>query len=297
MIAGSEEWIHGHVDVTGPIEVAHERSWATVMRVPTGDGPVWFKACAPVQAFEVPLSAELAARWPGRVAEVLAHDLERAWLLLADAGSRVADLGLDPQRWVDLLPAYAELQRGETAHAAAHLAHGVPDRRLERLLDQYAELVAYPLPLPAEEIEQLHRGTAALAALCDKLAAYGVPASIQHDDLHLWNVFTDGERLRVLDWGDSSVAHPFWSLVVPYRELDEHVGLPPDSPWFAHLRDAYLEPWGDDLAAACELAVRVGEVAHACAQIRQREHLPEADRPEFDRWFAVLLRRALAALE
>src|SRR5437660_7138514 len=36
----------------GPIETAHDRPWATVLRVPVADGVVWFKACAPVQAFE-----------------------------------------------------------------------------------------------------------------------------------------------------------------------------------------------------------------------------------------------------
>ena len=71
-------------------------------------------------------------------------------------------------------------------------------------------------------------------------------------------------------------------------------GLAPGDPWFARLRDAYLEPWGRGLTGAFELAIRVGSFAHTFAWARQRDHLPEDARPEFDRWFATVLRRAIA---
>lgn len=57
--AVAEDWIRAHVDLVGAIEAAHERPWATVLRVPLADGVAWFKACAPVQAFEPRLTAEL----------------------------------------------------------------------------------------------------------------------------------------------------------------------------------------------------------------------------------------------
>ena len=61
-------------------------------------------------------------------------------------------------------------------------------------------------------------------------------------------------RLRVLDWGDSSISHPFASLVVTFRFLEEFNKLPPGDPWFPRLRDAYLEPWGHGLTDAFALA-------------------------------------------
>ena len=89
----AEVWIRAHVEPIGDIETVHQRSWATVARVPSIDGPAWFKACAPVQAFEPRLTAQLFARWPDRVAQVLAFDEERAWLLMAHAGTPIAQLG------------------------------------------------------------------------------------------------------------------------------------------------------------------------------------------------------------
>jgi aminoglycoside phosphotransferase (APT) family kinase protein len=98
----------------------------------------------------------------------------------------------------------------------------------------------------------------------------------------------------VLDWGDASVAHPFTSLVVTFRFLEETNGLAAGDAWFARLRDAYLEPWGTGHTEAFELAQRIGAFAHAIAWARQRDALPADARPSFDTGFAIILRRALA---
>jgi hypothetical protein len=82
----AEMWIRARVAPVGAVEVVHERPWATVLRVRAAEGLVWFEACGAVQAFEPRLTACLSRRWPDRVAEVLDHDPERGWLLLADAG-------------------------------------------------------------------------------------------------------------------------------------------------------------------------------------------------------------------
>jgi hypothetical protein len=293
--AAVEEWIGTLVEPVGPIETAHERPWATVLRVPLVDGVAWFKACAPVQAFEPRLSGQLFARWPDRVAEVLGQDNERGWLLLADAGIQCGRLGNPPEAWLTALPRYAELQRGEAAHALDHLAHGVPDLRLPTLPARYANLLQRDLPLETDDMRRLRELEPHFVEQCADLAAHDLPATIQHDDLHSHNLFVQGARLRVLDWGDASIGHPFASLVVTFRFLEESNKLTPGDPWFARLRDAYLEPWGSGLREAFELGMRVGAFAHTFGWARQRDALPEADRPAFDKWFAVVLRRALAA--
>jgi hypothetical protein len=292
--AAVQEWIRAHVDPVGALEIAHERPWATVLRVPLADGVAWFKACAAVQSFEPRLTAELFARWPDRVAEVLGHDDQRGWLLLADAGSPVGVRGNPPEAWLAALPAYAELQRGEAAYTEDHLTHGVPDLRVTTLPTRYQDLLSHDLPLEAGEIDRLRRFAARFAELCGELAGHGLPDTVQHDDLHMANLHGQHGRLRVLDWGDASISHPFASLVVTFRFLEEVTKLPPDDPWFARLRDAYLEPWGTGLTAAFTLAIRVGTFAHTVAWARQRDYLPEQDRREFDRTFAIVLRRAIA---
>jgi hypothetical protein len=78
--------------------------------------------------------------------------------------------------------------------------------------------------------------------------------------------------------------------------LEETTGLAPGDPWFARLKAAYLEPWGPGLEDALELALRVAAFAHTFAWVRQRDRLPDDHLPPFDHSFAVVLRRALAAV-
>ena len=68
------------------------------------------------------------------------------------------------------------------------------------------------------------------------------------------NVYVQGEQVRVLDWGDSSISHPFVSLVVTFRFLEERNKLAVSDPWFRRLRDAYLEGWGPGLAGTFDFA-------------------------------------------
>jgi len=129
--------------------------------------------------------------------------------------------------------------------------------------------------------------------LCAELYAEHPVSTIQHDDLHMRSLFDDGTTLRILDWGDASVGHPFASLVVTFRFLEEFTRLSPADPWFERLRDAYLEPWGRDLAGTFELATRVGMVAQLCAWLRHRDAMPDDAARTFDEQFAILLRRVL----
>ena len=230
------------------------------------------------------------------MAEVLAWDEQRAWLLTANAGLPIGDIGNPPERWLEALPRYAELQRGETRHVDDHLAIGVPDLRTASLPQRFEELFAGDLPLGDAEVETLRRESPRLTELAAEVAAGPIEDSIEHADLHLRSVFIANDRLRVLDWGDASIAHPFFSLVVTFQFLRKTNGLQPGDPWFARLRDAYLEPWGSGLVPLFDLAFRVGTVAHAFTWLRHWNAMGGGVLPVFDERFPDVLRRARDAI-
>jgi hypothetical protein len=237
------------LEPAGEIEQPHVRPWSTVLRVPTDDGDVWFKANMPTQAFEVAVVETLAARRPDLVPTLLATDLQRGWMLQGDGGTRLREIleeTGDFDVWIEILPLYAELQMDVAADRDRLLAAGVPDRLLASLPGQFEEVLA-----DAEALETLtqdeRRRLAALApcieAECRELADYGLPETIQHDDLHDGQVFVRDGRFLFFDWGDACVSHPFYTLVVTLAVLAYRLELDHDAPELDRFRDAYLEPW------------------------------------------------------
>ena len=286
-LAEATAWIHERLEeqrtsITGELEQLHVRWWSTVIRVPTGESHLWFKAAAPVHAFEAPLALLLQRLQPGRVPKLVASDTERGWMLMRDGGTRLRELMRSPAdlaRWEEVLAGYADFQLALAPHADALLEAGVPDERLatlpgrvERLLDDDEALL---LGRPDEGItpgerEQLRALLPELRATARDLAALGLPETLQHDDFHDGNVFVRDGRYLFFDWGDSCVSHPFHTLVVTFRSLAHGFGLDPGGSELTRLRAAYLEPFSpygsaDDLVAATELAHVTGTAARALA--------------------------------
>jgi len=290
----TQEWLAAHgVEPSAAIEVIHERPWATVLRVPTHDGDLFLKAEEPLQAYEVELTVMLASRWPDRVPEVVAADTERSWLLLRDGGVRIADSG-DLHVFPRALELYGELQVGESGHVDELLAVGLRDLRLKVVVDSYGSFFEREHGLAREEVERFLKLESRYAELCAELAELGLPASVQHDDLHQWNVFVRGERVAIYDWGDASVGFPLWSWLKPFSALSE-AGIDPEP-----LRAGYLSAWRDfasehELRRALELAIPTGLFPYAM-QIRRQYDATGAD-AEYRSYLPRRLRELLAALE
>ena len=266
--AEAEAWIRDRVAVTGELDQFHVRWWSTVIRVPTGEGDLYFKAVAPGFGFEPALTVRLFDLAPDRVTPVVDADLDRAWMLMRDAGTRLRELVLTPtdlRHWELALPRYAELQLAATPIYDELLALGVPDSRLAVLPDQLRAVLAGPVRgLTPTEQERALAALPEFESLCRELDGYGIAETIQHDDLHDGQVFFTRGQYVFFDWGDSCISHPFHSLTVNLRAAAAKFDLEPGGAAVRRLRDAYLEPFGD-LHEAAELAYRTGTVARALA--------------------------------
>ena len=279
-LAQATAWIRERVDVTGAIEQPHVRWWSTVLRVPTPDGDLFFKAVAPVHRFEAALTARLAELQPGRVTEVVAVDPGRGWFLMRDAGTRLRELletKADLHHWERVLPEYARLQLEVAPHTDELLALGVPDERLAVLPRLFQELLATRPPgLTEDEYRQAVEAVPRFEEMCQALAEDGLAETIQHDDLHDGQVFVRDGRYLVFDWGDSCISHPLLSLTVNLRSVAWRLDLEPGGPELRRLRAAYLEPFGRGPEIA-DVAYWAGTIARAIAWKR----LVDPREPEF----------------
>jgi len=267
-IARAHAWLREAAEragrhVTGPIEQPHVRPWSTVFRATTGRGPVYLKLCGPSQAHEPALTVLLAAAVPALVPQVLGvHPLE-PWMLLADGGDKLRDVLTPSERldvWAEVLPRYAALQRSLLGHEDAIRATGTPDHGLARLVADFRvvlddERVLAPSASTLDDAAR-RRLLALLPTIegeARELAASGIGATIQHDDLHDANVLMKGGRAVV---------------AAAYR-----AGLDGHDASILRLRAAYLEPWTDLLPGRAldelaDLGARLSTLTRALAWYR-----------------------------
>lgn len=294
-LADAHAWIDeqlaaGRVARAGATEQPHVRPWSTVIRVPTTDGDLWFKANVPVLAYEAGVVEVLARTRPDAVPALVGVDRERGWMLMRDGGERLREIverERDLGRWHDLLPRYGRLQLDLAGRADELVALGAPDRRLVGLPGQYVQLVKDVDGLTEDERDRLQALAPDVSAMCARLAELGVPETIQHDDLHDGQVFVCDGSYLFFDWGDACVSHPFFSMSVTLEGmlawgLDDVEGSVDITPY----RDSYLEPFAayadrPRLEEAFRTALRLGWVCRALNVHMFGVSVDQADRAEW----------------
>jgi hypothetical protein len=298
----------------GDPEQPHVRAWSTAFRLPVRGGAVWLKSVGPGSAQEPALVQALGEWAPEHVLVPLAVHRERRLMLLPDGGATLREAGGagSVEAWEVMLRDYAQLQLDLLPHAADMVGLGVPDLRPERLPELVPELLAddeslllgRPDGMTAEVRGQLEAQLDRFTEQCRELADSGIPATLQHDDLHDANVFVGDGRHRFFDWGDASVAHPFLSLLVPLRVVARELEVANGDPALRRLRDAYLEPWSaygspDELRAWADLALAVAPLPRAMTWRRILRGVHGAERAEWadavPGWMAEYLQPGILA--
>jgi hypothetical protein len=251
---------------------AWERSF--LMRVHTDRGGFYFKAAPAMFAHEPQLMQWLAGRHPENFPEIVAVDRERGWFLQREADGAALPLNevREEEEWYRAVRRLGEIQAGSTDQVGALRQLGCPCRGLEVLArriprlcaDAGAMLLGEEGGLTRPEIERIASLAPTLLALCEELASYALPDALEHGDLWASNVLSTLGGPIYLDWSDSSVSHPFFSLS-PLL-IEAAVLLPASSRESGRrLRDSYLAPWRGH--ATEEALVRAFEIARILAPV------------------------------
>ncbi|HSQ39302.1 MAG TPA: hypothetical protein VLM78_04010, partial [Anaerolineales bacterium] len=83
----AHDWIRAEaelksIQLTGDIEQPHAYAWSTVMRVPSNDGTLFFKATAGETIYEIALTEMMAGWFPDCLPDLVAVDTARGWMLM-----------------------------------------------------------------------------------------------------------------------------------------------------------------------------------------------------------------------
>ena len=251
-----------------------ERSF--VMRIATDQGICYFKAVPPVYGHEPALASWLARAYPDHFPEVLAIEPDRGWLLerAVAADALPLDEVREEEEWYRAVRRLAEIQVECSTRTHELSALGCPHRGLEILArrvprlcaDPGAFLLGEPCGLSQSEIARVAALAPTLRTLCEELASYAIPDSIEHGALVASTVFSSFSGPVYVDWSSASLSHPFFSVS---RIMSEAVSLVPATSRESRrrLRDSYLVPW--TAVAPHETLVRAFEIARVLAPVHQ----------------------------
>jgi len=284
---GAVAWLREQAErlgltLTGAVEQV--RSWqrSAILRVPTNEGYLYFKAVPPVFAHEIALTEFLARHYPAHMPHVLAVERQQQWMLMAEVCGTMVEEFDDLDTWQAFLRRYAEMQIEQAQQVGDLLALGVPERRLPHLLAEMDALLEDtevlrpgPYGFHDAELAQMRGMATQLKDMCAELADYGLPDSLDHGDLWPQQILISNGAPVFIDWSDSSITHPFFSLSFFvdgrdffWQHIDAGQKLARIPDVHARLVDAYLEPWEQfaplsRLREAARLAAKLCAVHHA----------------------------------
>lgn len=236
---------------TGPIRQI--RSWqrSCLLAVNTEQGQFYLKAVPRVFGHEPGLTHALASRYVDHFPQVVARHPHHPWYLMADLGDISLDQIEDVRVWENALRVYALIQMdlaertdilgelGCPQRGLAELAQGIGDL----LHDEAAMMIGSPAGLSRQDADRLPELAGILRQKCAQLASYRLPTTLEHGDFWPQQILLYQDRPVFIDWSDSSLSHPFFSLSA-FEEILDMEGYLADVPNLAsRLRTAYLGPW------------------------------------------------------
>jgi Ser/Thr protein kinase RdoA (MazF antagonist) len=278
---------------TGDVELVEHWPLSSVLRLETDGGTLFFKAVFPIFKHEPVMTAQLTARHPSLTPELLAIDETRGWMLMRELrGSPIGDQ--DVSRWREGLRAAATIHKAWIGRDAELLSLGVHDRTLQALERDMAAGFG-EVDLSPEDRRRLEASLPTFARASAELGAGAVPETLVHGDLHPWNVMAADDGIRIFDWSDSCVSHPFFDLPTYFEHTDDEEAR-------AAQLEAYLAVWSDaapmgELRTLSAFALPLSLVHHAISYLRILDAVEPSDRWWFDFEPAQRLLRAIDAAE
>ncbi len=294
----ADHWIQFQLDslgiqVTGSVE-QFRQGWTSscLLRVPSNQGWIDFKAGYEAAPGEAALTAALADHWPQTVAQPLAIDARRNWMLNRDFRQQC------PKIEIEELPAFAhslaQLQLESRNSIDEWKKLGVRQVTLENL-QQFCLQPEGHRPvlqeggggLTDQEWSILPEALQSVATACRALADIGLPLTLVHTDFHADNLVLSGGRHLLLDWSGTVISHPFLALSVVFQDRQatlDNRGMAGtmniNDELYEQVISSYLRPFSalatqDDLSLALEAAKQIEGTWMLLRMIHQLEWIED----------------------
>ncbi|MFL6070566.1 MAG: aminoglycoside phosphotransferase family protein [Actinomycetes bacterium] len=243
---------------------------SVVLSAGSASGTAYLKCSGDRFVTEPVVTRTLAQHSPTLLPQVFAIDADRGWMLMRDM--RGTPLGVQPPAgWGEGLVALQQLQQQWLGRTQELIDLGAEERSLATLtqwVESTTDDTSLMSRLASGQRRAWSRSVPAMIEACRQLDTGGPGPTLVHGDFHPWNVFaTQGGGVRVFDWTDASVSHPFVDLVT-------YIGRSDDVEVRQKLVRLYLTRWDSQVSSAAltdltRIALVVGSLhqAHTYSQL------------------------------
>ena len=264
-------------------ETIQSTPWSDVYRFATDRGFVYLKIIPPAIALEAKIITLLYDQFHANVPKVIAYNTELNCFLMKDAGRNLREIlkkQFDAKLLCKAVDQFTSLQIAVADHINIFIDMGVPDWRLDKLPDLYAQLLAQKDLLIADGLSEIERMNLEklqpkASDLCKKLSEYSIKQSIVQPDFNENNTLIDDtlQNLTIIDLGEIVISHPFFSLFNFLQQIKKHHKLTDEDDTYLQVMDACFENYMNfeskqNLLEAFALAQILWNIYGALAQYR-----------------------------
>lgn len=232
-------------------DVIQDNPWSTVYRFETNKGFVFLKTMPKKLSIEAEIIAILRKKFNAPVPRIIASDQDLCCFLMQDAGIKLHDYfkeNFQSKIFIKAMQDYAVLQMSTHNKTQIFLDMGVPDWRLEKLPELYANFIAHDEllledGLSSEELIKLKKLEPKFVSICEKIANFKIADTFGHADFHDKNILVDPStnETTLIDLGEVVITHPFFSLHNCLYMAKENFSLSNEQDQM--IRYESLKPW------------------------------------------------------
>lgn len=235
----------------GSIEPVRLMLWSKVYRILTSEGYIYIKQMTAPFAIEAKLIDYLLGRGLHALPKLIVYNEALLCFMMQDSGATLRTI-LKQHYDIDIviqgLVTYANIQQETSQSLEALLALGIPDWRLQYLPQHYHTLLSHDAwllndGLSMTELDNLKKSHSQFSEICEQLAYYKIPETIEHCDFQDNNLSLQQASVTISDWGDAVIAHPFLSLHSFLQSARRNHGFAENSEIDNVLKNAYLQMW------------------------------------------------------
>lgn len=253
-LAWAQDFLKTHdYKILGNAKTIRDRPWSCVSCFETDKGPLYLKSMAQPYANEGILLLFLAQKGITNITTVIAHNPAFSCFLMKGAGwplRKIQTIDFNEDIFCRFLKHYTQIQINCIPLVDQLLSIGVPDWRLHRLPYLYRDFINKTEllendSLTPKEITILHELSPHMNVLCQELAGFNIPETLEHGDFHDNNILIEGDQITINDWGDAFLSHPFLSLAAALDSARRNHNLQETDQGYRQAREAYLSQWQD----------------------------------------------------